>query len=338
MIWFDNTKVARASHHSGLVRVSTQLQQRLGTRATSVVDLDWTRDADATDWFLTAEIFTPAERPGWDELLEQRPCRLAAIFHDAIPLKLPQITWPQSVARHPAYMKMLARFDRIWAVSDSSRKELLGYWQWLGVKSQPIVEVLALGADFSSRPRIQNASREAALQLLCVGIFEPRKNQSFLLDVCEKLWGEGLDFELDLVGRVNPHFGRPVLARVKQLQKRYRGLHYHAAASDTILERIFAHTKVTVFPTIAEGCGLPVIESLWRGVPCVCSDLPVLMENTPGGGCVFAAKNDLSAWSEALRLVLTDEVHYNQLSQEAITRPLVTWQDTAQTIVAGLED
>jgi len=337
MIWFDNTKVARVSHHSGLMRVSTQLQQRLGAEVTSVVSLDWVGQATTGDWFITADIFTPTERPGWADLLDQRPCRLAAIFHDAIPLKFPQITWPQSVARHPAYMKMLARFDRVWAVSESSRNELLGYWQWLGVKTQPSVEVLALGADFSTYSRTLTPRHNPARKLLCVGIFEPRKNQTFLLDVCEKLWEGGLDFELHLVGRVNPHFGRPILARVKQLQKRRAGLSYHDAASDSTLEQLFQHTRATVFPTIAEGCGLPVIESLWRGVPCVCTNLPVLMENAIGGGCVFAAKNDLLAWSEALHRMLTDDAYHDQLSLEATTRPLVTWQDAANAIAVGLK-
>jgi hypothetical protein len=71
-------------------------------------------------------LFSEEERPGFTAWLEARPCRAAAIFHDAIPLKLPQITWPRSVARHPGYLKLLAQFDRIWAVSAASREELTG--------------------------------------------------------------------------------------------------------------------------------------------------------------------------------------------------------------------
>ena len=69
----------------------------------------------------------------------------------------------------------------------------------------------------------------------------------------------------------------------------------------------YGAARAAVFPTIAEGCGLPVIESLWRGVPCVCSDLPVLRENTAGGGCLTAAVNDPAGWARQVRAVLTDE-------------------------------
>jgi glycosyltransferase involved in cell wall biosynthesis len=172
--------------------------------------------------------------------------------------------------------------------------------------------------------------------LLCVGIIEPRKNQTFLLDVAEALWGSGLDFELHVVGRVNPHFGPPVLARMKALQQREARFHLHAAAGDVALGRLYANARAVVMPTIAEGCGLPLLEALWRGVPCICSDLPVLRENAGGGGCLMAAVNDLADWQTKLHSVLTDEALSRRLQAEAMTRPLPRWSETAQTLVKAL--
>lgn len=338
MIWLDQTKSSRAGHHSGLMRVSAKLRETLGPAAQTVADLTWIKQTTERDWFVTAEVFSPDERPGWAELLAQRPCRLAAIFHDAIPLKLPHVTWPQSVARHPGYMKMLAQFDRVWAVSEYSRQELVEYWRWLGIETPPAVEVLDLGADFSGENRSPGAGDPTGRGLLCIGILEPRKNQEFLLRVCERLWDEGLQFELHLVGRVNPHFVKPVLKQIKALQKQHRGLHYHGAASDEVLTGLYQRTRAVVFPTLAEGCGLPVIESLWRGVPCVCSDLPVLQENAGGGGVVLAPLNDVTAWSHALRQILTDDQAHARLVHEAGTRALTTWNDTAEAVRAGLAD
>ncbi len=79
--------------------------------------------------------------------------RCAAIFYDAIPLKHPHITWPQSVARHPDYLKLLAGFDHVLAISAASRSELVSYWQWLGVNVTPPVTLLALGADADRPPQ-----------------------------------------------------------------------------------------------------------------------------------------------------------------------------------------
>jgi glycosyltransferase involved in cell wall biosynthesis len=341
VIYFDVSKAGRSGHRSGLNRVSERLRAELGDVAQPVSWAKWDRSAvRPEDWFLTAEIFGAEERPGLNDFLHAKPCRLAAIFHDAIPLRHARITWPRSVARHPGYMKNLARFDRVWAVSAASREDLLGYWRWLGVEAPP-VDVLAHGADFDGTPRhpaslVPHSSSLIPPSLLCIGIVEPRKNQGFLLDVCVELWREGLDFELHLVGRVNPHFGGPLVAKIKRLRREFPGLHYHAAASDAAVAALYAKTRVTVFPTIAEGCGLPLLESLWKGVPCVCSDLTVLRENADGGGCVSVAVSDLAAWKDALRRVIVDDAWHARLVREANTRPLPTWREAAQTLRAAL--
>jgi glycosyltransferase involved in cell wall biosynthesis len=243
-------------------------------------------------------------------------------------------------------MKLLSQFDRIWAVSEWSRNDLRGFWQWQGIEQPPPVEVLALGADFNAAPRATPASDGAGStassqlrppRLLCVGILEPRKNQEFLLDVCAELWSEGFVFELHLVGRVNPHFGAPTLARIKALRRSHRTLlHFHDAASDRDLVRLYAGARASVFPTLAEGCGLPLLESLWMGVPCVCSDLPVLAENAGGGGCLAVPLNDREAWKQSLRRVLTDDTLHRQLAAEAMSRPLPTWSEAARAVAAAL--
>jgi glycosyltransferase involved in cell wall biosynthesis len=336
MIFLDVTKAASSRHRSGLVRVGTQLGLHFGLAAARVTWTEWDRAVKRGDWFLTPELFSENERPGFTAFLEARPCRFAAIFHDAIPLKFPHITWPQSVARHPEYLKLLSRFDRVWAVSEASRAELLGFWRWQGIETMPPVDVMTHGADFNGAPRVVARSVPKEKNLLCVGILEPRKNQLFLLEVCESLWAEGLEFELHVIGRVNPHFGAPTVERIKTLRRKYRGLRYHAAADDAEVAELYAEARASVFPTIAEGCGLPLLESLWMGVPCVCSDLPVLRENADGGGCVAVTLNDHAAWKETLRRVLTDDAFCARLTTEATTRPLPTWAEAAEKIERAL--
>lgn len=348
-LYFDVTKSAKSSHRSGLTRVSARVLGELGSAAYPVSWHDTWRDAHnapvapaATDWLLTPELFSPDERPGFANFLSAKPCRLAAIFHDAIPLKYPHITWPQSVARHPYYMKLLASFDRIFAVSEASRDELQGFWRWQNLAATPPITVLPLGADFTAHPRVTSQLRTPnpkvqTPSLLCLGILEPRKNQSFLLDVCADLWRAGLAFELHLVGRVNPHFGPPIVAKIKSLRRDFPArLHFHEAAPDATVAQLYATARATVFPTIAEGCGLPLLESLWMGVPCLHSDLPVLRENSAGGGGLPVALDDPAAWCDALRRILTDDALHLRLATEARTRPLPTWSAAARILSDSL--
>lgn len=137
---------------------------------------------------------------------------------------------------------------------------------------------------------------------------------------------------------MNPVFGQPVAARIGSMRKKYPQLHYYEAAPDAVLDRLYAAARLTAFPTIAEGCGLPVLESLWKGRPCVCSDLPVLREISAAGGCVAVAPDDPAAWVAALRTVLTDDTEWRRLAEEAVARPLPVWADTAGTLMAGMGD
>ncbi|MDP2137332.1 MAG: glycosyltransferase, partial [Candidatus Didemnitutus sp.] len=238
---------------------------------------------------------------------------------------------------HPGYMKLLAGFDRVWAISEASRRDLVEFWRWQGVASRAQVDVVALGADFDGSVRMTQGRIAAARpSLLCVGIIEPRKNQLFLLEVAAALWREGLDFDLHIVGRVNPHFGEPMARRLRQAAKREPRLHVHAAATDAKLRELYSEATAVVFPTIAEGCGLPLLEALWRGVPCVCSDLPVLRENADGGGCLRARVNDLADWTEQVRGLLTNEALRSTLGQAARQRALPTWSAAGGILSAAM--
>lgn len=346
MIYYDTTKMGAAKQRSGLTRVSARLQEELGGTVTRTSWDEGFRDYKdwgqipfkKEDWLLTVELFSEAERPGFWDFVNRPPCRLAAMFHDAIPLRWPQITWPQSVQRHPEYLKMLAGFDRVFAISEASRRDLTGFWRWQGVTPRAQVDLVELGADFDGENRVQRdpVIAKGTPALLCVGIVEPRKNQAFLLDVAEALWREGANFELHVVGRVNPHFGQPIVVRMAALAKRERRFQFHAAAGDTELGRLYATARAVVFPTIAEGCGLPLLEALWRGVPCVCSDLPVLRENADGGGCLTARVNDAADWTEKLRTVLTDAAESRRLQAAAMARTLPRWTETAAALRRGL--
>src|SRR4051794_4761952 len=107
MIHFEVGKSQQSRHRSGLTRVSRRMTEEFGNgvTATTFFKAGKTFRADVsafaprpTDWWLTAELFSEADYPGFWDFVRTPRCRLAAIFHDAIPLKHPHITWPQSVA------------------------------------------------------------------------------------------------------------------------------------------------------------------------------------------------------------------------------------------------
>jgi glycosyltransferase involved in cell wall biosynthesis len=337
VIYLDTTSASSWRHASGLARVTRRLRSELGGSATPARWPAIASLAGRGDWIFTPELFSEHERPGFRSFLADRRCRVAALFHDAIPIKFPAITWPKSVERHPDYMKLLAQFDRVWAVSSASRDDLRTFWKWQGVSSAPPVDVLSLGADWPGMERLAGPMGRdpGPAKIVSIGIIEPRKNQTVLLDAFEILRREGVELELHLVGRVNPHFGWPIQRRIEEMSGRLPVFH-HPQMDDKALARLVWSARATAFPSIAEGCGLPLLESLWMGVPCVCSDIAPVVENAALGGCLVVEGNRVEGWVSALRRIITDDECHKVVTSVASVRALPTWAEAAAVLRAAL--
>lgn len=271
-----------------------------------------------------------------------------AVFHDAIALKFPELTPAKTVARFPAYLRELLAFDGIAAVSEDSRDSLRDYWRWLGVSTPPPIKAIPLGVDpvsnafrdklpspSPSDSPISNFSSERPT-ILSVGSLEGRKNHVALLDACENLWATGAQFELRLIGLAHPQTGRAALDRVRRLQATGRPLHYDGPATDAALADAYAACAFTVYPSLMEGFGLPVIESLAHGKPCVCSARGALGESARGGGCLALNRVDATSLAAAISRLLTDPQELTALATAARVRKFRTWSDYAADLTTWL--
>ena len=263
-----------------------------------------------------------------------------ALFHDAIALQYPELSPPKTVARFPFYLQELASFDRIAAVSEDSRAVLLDYWRWLGLRTPPVVATLPLGIEVPSPlPAASAAARPAGqpIQVLCVGTIEARKNHLALLEAAEGLWREGQRFELRLIGLAQPETGRRALARLEELRSAGRPVRYDGPVDEATLTAAYAACDCTVYPSVVEGFGLPVLESLAAGKPCVCSGRGALGESAAGGGCLALDRVDTPALMSALRHLLTHPTALAELTVAARRRTFRTWADYARDLVAWME-
>ena len=352
MLLWDSTKTGEKRYPaSGLKRVADRLLKELQAAGQPVLPLKWDGNkrmfldlahhnpAPKSGTFITPEIFSEYDRPGFRDWANSFPGRKVAIFHDAIPFRLPHVTWPRSVARHPHYIKMLGtEFGQVLAVSKASEKDLLGYWKWIGLEQLPETTNLQWGADFDGRPRNPAPTPTNAIpQLLQVGILEPRKNQDLTLDACETLWEEDLHFHLHLAGRVNPHFGKPILARIKKLHGQGHPVTWHKSPSEDVLLQLYRDAHLCVFPSIAEGCGLPVLEALWVGRPVLASNLPSITENAGYGGVVQFDLEKPDELANKLRALLQDNGRLGKLTQQIQKATLPTWRDTVEDMVRKIE-
>jgi glycosyltransferase involved in cell wall biosynthesis len=284
---------------------------------------------------IVPEVFSPGVAAALPALFAATPGPRVALFHDAIALKFPELTPPKTVARFPAYLQELLAFDGIAAVSNDSRDSLLAYWQWLGVRHAPPVQAIPLGVDAPRHP-LGDSAAGATPTLLSVGTIEGRKNHVALLDACEQLWAGGAQFELHLIGLAHAQTGRTALALVRDLQARGRPLRYDGPVGDAALEAAYAACTFTVYPSLIEGFGLPVLESVTRGKPCVCSARGALGESAGGGGCVALPQVDAASLASALARLLAAPGEVAALAAAARARAPRPWTRYADDLLTWM--
>jgi len=295
--------------------------------------LDWPTGLRSGDVILAPDLL-------WDNRgsflagLRGTPARRVGIFHDAIALRRPR---QSRVDRHYCArgVRALADFDRVLCISREAESDLRFYWNQFGLKPAP-THVLPWPVPFTyARP--ENGPNFAAKHLLYVARLEPHKNHLRLLDACEKLWRDGLSFELRLIGcMAYPDTAWHIWRRVRSLQKAGRSVQWQAHVSESELSAAYAASSFTVFPSLLEGFGLPIIESLWHGRPVVCGNNGALGEVAAGGGCEIVEPQSEESLARGLRLLLTDERRYHDLCAEIRQRKFRTWEDYGQELALQL--
>lgn len=349
MLYYDATNSLGSKTKSGLQRVAQVLRRALEAQCPLTV-VTWnskqaayqagkqTVRPKASDTLLIPDIFSEEDRPGFADFIANCPAQTVAIFHDAIPLRFPEFTWPHSVRKAPRYLKDLARFDHVLAVSSQSKRELTGFWQWLELKQPPPVTVTPSGADLHpGLPRVTSGPLPTGREILQTGILEPRKNQTASLAAARILHQQGVKFRLNYIGRVNPHYGKPIAAAIKQATKGGTPVKHHGKLSDDELAALYAGARFTLLPSRAEGNGLPVLESLWQGLPVICSRLPAAEDWATGEAVRIVDPLTPEALADAMREWLEDDQAYARAAAAARELPLPTWELSAKKIVSLLQ-
>lgn len=274
-------------------------------------------------------------------LAEFMPGRTGVIGFDTVPITSSETTsigFADYFARNLAAVR---RFDAVATISQAAGHEYGGWRDSLSAIgiSGPRVEPVLLPVE------IPDPDPEAALEarvrflvgrlplILVVGSHEPRKNHLAVLHAAEVLWREGCEFSLSFVG--GGAWGGDVFGkRVRELQRAGRPVDTASKVSDPLLWAAYRLARLTVFPSLNEGFGLPLAESLAAGVPAVTSNFGSMREIASGGGALMVDPLDDRAIADAMRTLLTDEIVHARLVREAerLAANPRTWDDYASQV------
>jgi glycosyltransferase involved in cell wall biosynthesis len=169
----------------------------------------------------------------------------------------------------------------------------------------------------------------SATTFLMVGTLEPRKAHAQALDAFEKLWEDGADLNLIIVGKkgwlVNSLVTR--LREHKELDKR---LFWIEGASDEFLTKIYTASACLIAASYGEGFGLPLIEAAKYKLPIICRDIPVFREIAGQHAHYFIASNG-GELAHSIQHWLDEYKIKNHPKSEHIT--CLTWKQSADMLL-----
>jgi glycosyltransferase involved in cell wall biosynthesis len=237
---------------------------------------------------------------------------LNVVVHDLAQMMLKPL-YPRTAEKFERNAQRLMRIaDRFLLFSQATRTDLTEAVARAGLPAKP-VGMFRLGTTFHSPPGTSAADGEAPPPLhaisgrpfvLFVSSVEPRKNHRMIVAAWRRLVaerGEGAPTLL-LVGRpvmdgqrlIDEVRGDPVLSR---------HVHFATGLSDDELDWCYRNAAFTVYPSLYEGWGLPISESLLYGKFCITSNRSSMAEIAPELTELLNPE-DAEIWSERVAFYL----------------------------------
>jgi glycosyltransferase involved in cell wall biosynthesis len=242
-----------------------------------------------------------------EHLLPRLNRRTVLTVHDLIFERYPQHhTWKNRFFLKLGMPLFVRAADTIIAVSQHTKRDLMELY---GAPAEKI-HVIYEGIDERFSP-VDFAGVEVVRQkygitrpyLLMVGTLEPRKNHAAALHALARLKAEGFPHCLVIAGGKGWLFD-PIQALVGEL-----GLTPDVIFTDRVpdedLPALYSGADCFFMPSLYEGFGFPILESMACGAPVVCSNVSSLPE-VAGDAALLVDIDDSGAVISALERLLTD--------------------------------
>jgi glycosyltransferase involved in cell wall biosynthesis len=267
--------------------------------------------------------------------------RFALLIHDLAPIIMPQHFPPQDSAKFARSISAMVELsDLVFVYSDYSHAALLDFAARHALHVPPVAK-LRFGAGFRKSGAAVDATPAMLEQVsprfvLFVSTIESRKNHILLLRVWRRLIdAHGRDSVPDLVFVGSKMWqSASVLAALAADAVLSGKVHVFSGMSDDILDHTYRRCLFTVYPSLYEGWGLPVAESLLHGKFCVASNATSLPE--VGGEFVdyFDPRDDDDAFAKIERVII--EPGYLAAREDRLRTGYVapSWSDCMHSLMS----
>ena len=256
--------------------------------------------------------------------------RITVMVHDTIPLDFPQYSRAGVQETFEAKLRATQKYADL--VLYNSRQTQLDAERWFGKwGAVPAGMAAHLGIEVMT-PKSSLIPPDLPLDrpyFVALGTIEPRKNHAFLLEIWRRFsttMDPGEIPYLFVIGNRGWH-NLDVFTQLDTAPFMRRTVFEVANLPDEGVAAVLEGAAGLLFPSIAEGFGLPPIEAAALGVNVVCNDLPIYKEilgNIP----VYGSVNDRYLWETIIVDLARKARRGKQREGLAITGPcLPTWEN-----------
>ena len=258
--------------------------------------------------------------------------RTLLTVHDLSFVRVPEAASPALKAYLDAVVpRSVRRADHVLADSQATKDDLIALYNTPAEK----ITVLLSGVDARFK-RTETPAIRAKYQIperqyiLSVGTVQPRKNYIRLITALAALRASGHDVGLVIVG------GKGWLEDPIYEAIRSTGMtdyvHMTGFADDADLPALYSQALITALPSLYEGFGIPVLESMACGTPVLTSNVSSLPE-VAGDAAIMVAPSDQDAITEALERMITDADLRADLARRGLERAqMFTWAAAARQL------
>lgn len=247
------------------------------------------------------------------------------MIHDVIPLEYPQYQRPGTIEPFRQKVQRAGQFAdlMIYNSADTKTRTETFLRGWGKVPD-------AIVAHLGTIPPAPDASQLPAdlppkgAYFVTVGTIEPRKNHALLLDIWEEM---GSDAPQLLICGNRGWNNDSVFARLDHLPSN-SPIREVSGLNDAALAALVQGAAGSLFPSHAEGFGLPPAEALMLGTRVLCNDLGVLHEFL-GEKPVYVDVNDRYQWVKTIK----SWVQNPHIAQESLKFSAPTWDDHFKTVL-----
>ena len=295
--------------------------------------------------FFTGLVWTPTFIEAFKGLAA-RNIDFSVLVHDIIPIERPDLVSDEQTRSFSDWLTTVVKTANVIFVSSRRVGSQIARW---GVLSGLEIKALIVPVQFGLR-RLENAvaPHEGVSEqtgkidvdnfVLSVGTIDARKNQALLCRVWRLLvdrLGADRAPQLVLAGRDDLGIAS-IDANCSSLFASNK-IVVLGGLSDPVLAGLYQSCLFTAFPSVSEGYGLPVAESLQYGKLCLASDLPAVREHARDLVWYFDPNDDEGTFKLFLRAV--ENVAERERAEAHIleTFQASSWADTLRTMAIVAE-